>query len=154
MILGFVLTLSPLAGKQLLDKAGLRQIQSRPGTRAALDESSFIGYFMAKYAQSGTKDWPVKSTTWFVVEVLTQLAITPFPFPSRTPVPSLQSAYTPIVRDLVRNPPFANGVVSDSYHRKFDEALNSKETNLSTSFVNTFPAWTKFLRFIASHNES
>lgn len=103
MFLGFVLTLSPLAGINYLDKSGLQEIQLRPGTRAARDKASFIAYFMEKYTESGTADWPIKSTVWFVVELLTQLLMTPRQIYSGTPVPNIPSAYTPSVRDMVRN---------------------------------------------------
>ncbi|KAL8898273.1 MAG: hypothetical protein Q9207_006790 [Kuettlingeria erythrocarpa] len=87
-------------GTAYLDRDRLQEIQLRPGTRAARDETSFLGYFMKNYAHSGTEHWPIKSTTWFVVEMLTQLLVTPHRSSSGTPVPDMQSAYTPSVRDL------------------------------------------------------
>lgn len=100
-ILGFVLTLSPLAGIGMVDKRTLQDIQSRPGTRAARDDTSFIGSFMDRYAASGTAGWPTKSTLWFVVMLLTELLATPRKNSSGIPVPSIQRAYIPTVRDLV-----------------------------------------------------
>ncbi|KAL8665085.1 MAG: hypothetical protein Q9202_002485 [Teloschistes flavicans] len=97
---GFVLTLSPLAGIGMVDKRTLQDIQSRPGTRAARDDTSFIGSFMDRYAASGTAGWPVKSTLWFVVMLLTELLTTPRKNSSGIPVPSIQRAYIPTIRDL------------------------------------------------------
>ncbi|KAL8875096.1 MAG: hypothetical protein Q9198_006499 [Flavoplaca austrocitrina] len=98
--LGFVLTMSPLAGVNYLNKNNLQEIQSRPGTRAANDRPSFIRFFMQKYRQSGTTQWPIKSTEWFVVELLTQLLITPCHSSWSAPVPGIQNAYAPAVREL------------------------------------------------------
>ncbi|KAL8635876.1 MAG: hypothetical protein Q9228_006677, partial [Teloschistes exilis] len=97
---GFVLTLSPLAGVGMVDKRTLREMQSRPGTRAARDDTSFLGSFMDKYAASGTAGWPTKSTLWFVVMLLTELLATPRKNSSGIPVPSMQRAYIPTIRDL------------------------------------------------------
>lgn len=102
MPLGYVLTLSPIAGINYLDKSSLQNIQLRPGTRAALDPTSFIGNFAHRYSKFGSRDWPSKSTVCFVVEMLTQLLMTPDGLLSGTPVPNIQSAYIPSVRDLVR----------------------------------------------------
>ncbi|KAI4269764.1 MAG: hypothetical protein LQ337_007085 [Flavoplaca oasis] len=98
--LGFVLTMSPLAGVNYLNKSNLQEIQSRPGTRAANDRPSFIRFFMQKYRQTGTAQWPIKSTEWFVVELLTQLLITPCHSSWSAPVPGIQNAYAPAVREL------------------------------------------------------
>lgn len=100
-ILGFVLTLSPLAGVGMVDKRTLQEMQSRPGTRAARDDTSFLGSFMDKYAASGIAGWPTKSTLWFVVMLLTELLATPRKNSSGIPVPSIQRAYIPTIRDLV-----------------------------------------------------
>ncbi|KAL9628878.1 MAG: hypothetical protein Q9204_005599 [Flavoplaca sp. TL-2023a] len=97
---GFVLTMSPLAGVNYLNRSNLQEIQSRPGTRAANDRPSFIRYFMQKYRQTGTTQWPIKSTEWFVVELLTQLLITPCHSSWSAPVPGIQNAYAPAVREL------------------------------------------------------
>ncbi|KAL9578827.1 MAG: hypothetical protein Q9203_006951, partial [Teloschistes exilis] len=98
---GFVLTLSPLAGVGMVDKRTLQEMQSRPGTRAARDDTSFLGSFMDKYAASGTAGWPTKSTLWFVVMLLTELLATPRKNSSGIPVPSMQRAYIPTIRDLI-----------------------------------------------------
>ncbi|KAL9576842.1 MAG: hypothetical protein Q9212_006772 [Teloschistes hypoglaucus] len=98
---GFVLTLSPLAGIGMVDKRTLQEIQYRPGTRAARDDTSFIGSFMNRYAASGTAGWPTQSTLWFVVMLLTELLATPRKNSSGIPVPSIQRAYIPTIRDLI-----------------------------------------------------
>ncbi|KAI4109394.1 MAG: hypothetical protein L6R37_000551 [Teloschistes peruensis] len=98
---GFVLTLSPLAGVGMVDKRTLQEMQSRPGTRAARDDTSFLGSFMDKYAASGIAGWPTKSTLWFVVMLLTELLATPRKNSSGIPVPSIQRAYIPTIRDLI-----------------------------------------------------
>ncbi|KAL8979369.1 MAG: hypothetical protein Q9205_005279 [Flavoplaca limonia] len=100
VLVRFVLTMSPLAGVNYLNKNNLQEIQSRPGTRAANDRPSFIRFFMQKYRQSGTTQWPIKSTEWFIVELLTQLLITPCHSSWSAPVPGIQNAYAPAVREL------------------------------------------------------
>ncbi|KAL8692000.1 MAG: hypothetical protein Q9218_002892 [Villophora microphyllina] len=104
---GYVLTMSPLAGTGIFDKYSLQNIGSRSGTRAANDNTSFIGHFMDKDTSSGndsaggTTGSPVKSTLWFVVAMLTDLLATPRKTSSGIPVPSIQRAYIPTVRDLI-----------------------------------------------------
>ena len=93
--------MSPTAGISFLDRAFLQEVRTRPGTRAANDEMSFIRSFMTKYHKAGTKSWPAKTSEWFIVNMLTQLQITPHSLPTGRTIPEIQNAYLPLVRDLV-----------------------------------------------------
>ncbi|KAL9017489.1 MAG: hypothetical protein Q9185_005202 [Variospora sp. 1 TL-2023] len=97
---GFVLTLSPLAGTSFVNQRWLQELRSYPSKGAAHDNKSVIGYLMNRYAVHGTAKWPVQSTTWFVVEMLTKLLTTPTQSYSGLPVPNIQRAYMPFIRDL------------------------------------------------------
>lgn len=101
MLPGFGLTLSPLAGTSFINQTWVQELSSQPNKRAANDKKSVIGYFMNRFAAHGTAKWPVHSTTWFVVEMLTKLLTTPCQSYSGTPVPNIQRAYMPFIRDLV-----------------------------------------------------
>ena len=48
----------------------------------------------------GTAKWPMQSVDWLVVSLIIELEITPHNGDSRD-IPDFQSAYLPIVRDLV-----------------------------------------------------
>ena len=100
--IGYVLTMSPTAGISFLDRAFLQEIGRRPGVRAENEQASFIGSFMQRYSVSGTRTWPIKTPEWFIVDMLTQLLITPHTPPTGRTVPEIQNAYLPLVRDLVR----------------------------------------------------
>ena len=98
--------MSPTAGVSFLERAALQNIQQKPGTRVADDMNSFLGNFIRKYSESGsspcgTQTWPVKSAEWFIVDMLTQLLITPHGSATGRTVPEIQNAYLPLVRDLV-----------------------------------------------------
>ena len=152
---GFILTLSPIHGINYLDKSFLQRIQSRPGTRAAMDEMSFIGQFLHKYAVSGTKAWDVQSPSWFVIELLTQILITPDHLAGGTPVPHIQSAYLPLARDLVGWSPSEEHLAASltASSRKPVDILDSKGTNLSIWSASTSYAWTKSRRSTVYPNE-
>jgi len=97
--------MSPTAGISFLDRTILQEIQMRPGTRAANEEASFIGDYMNRYSKSGTNNWPTKTPEWFIVDMLTQLLITPHSLPTGRTVPEIQNAYLPLVRELVNTSP-------------------------------------------------
>ena len=108
LLAGYVLTMSPTAGINFLDRNMLQDIQVRPGTRAAVDDTSFVGAFMKRYCTSGTKHWPAKTPEWFIVDMITQLLITPHSLATGRTVPEIQNAYLPLVRDLVGKCSFAS----------------------------------------------
>ena len=93
--------MSPTAGISFLDRTYLQEIRSRPSLRAENEQASFIGSFMRRYSTSGTETWPVKTPEWFIVDMLTQLLLTPHTPPTGRTVPEIQNAYLPLVRDLV-----------------------------------------------------
>ncbi|KAL8670641.1 MAG: hypothetical protein Q9168_004835 [Polycauliona sp. 1 TL-2023] len=97
---GYVLTMSPLAGINYLNKTNMQDLQFRTGSRAANDHASFINSFMRRYRETGTALWPIKSTEWFVLELLTQLLVTPCQSRSSKSIPGIQNAYIPSAREL------------------------------------------------------
>ena len=99
---GILLTLSPMAGVNFLDKK-LSQHLSEP-VNAIFDNenASAPGYVFAAFADQGTSTWHRRTVEWFLTYLITEVGVTPHPLRQGYNAPSIDTAYQSVIQDLKR----------------------------------------------------
>lgn len=65
--LGFLLTLSPMAGVNYLDKNMSLYLAEPTNGMFDNDDASAVGHIYHKFADQGTSTWHRRTTEWFLV---------------------------------------------------------------------------------------
>ncbi len=98
---GFLLTLSPMAGVNYLDKHLSKYISEPLDAMFDNDDASAVGHVFHAFATNGSASWHRRSTEWFLVYLLSEVGITPHPLRQGFNAPSLEHAYSVVIQDLV-----------------------------------------------------
>ena len=99
---GFLLTLSPMAGVNYLDKNFSRHLSEPTDAMFENDDASAIGHVFQAFAENGTNTWHRRTTEWLLVYILTEVGTTPHNFRQGCNFPSFETAYQSIINDLKR----------------------------------------------------
>ena len=99
---GFLLTLSPMAGINYLDKNFSKYLSEPIDAMFDNDDASAIGHAFQAFADSGTSTWHRKTVEWFLVYLITEVGVTPHPFRQGFNAPTLDSVYSSVIQDLKR----------------------------------------------------
>lgn len=99
---GVLLTLSPMAGINFLDKK-MNQHLSEP-VNAIFDNenASAPGYIFSAFAEQGTSTWHRRTVEWFLTYLITEVGTTPHAQRQGYNAPELHNAYQSIIQDLKR----------------------------------------------------
>lgn len=99
---GFLLTLSPMAGVNYLDKNFSRHLSEPIDAMFDNDDASAVGHAFQAFADQGTTTWHRKTVEWFLVYLLTEVGVTPHPVRQGFNAPSFECAYSTVIQDLKR----------------------------------------------------
>ena len=99
---GFLLSLSPMAGVNYLDKNFKRHLSEPLDAFFDNDDASAVGHVFQAFAEQGTKTWHRKTVEWFLVYLITEVGVTPHNFRQGFNAPSFESAYSSVIQDLKR----------------------------------------------------
>ena len=99
---GFLLTLSPMAGVNYLDKHFNRHISEPIDAMFDNDDASAVGHVFQAFADEGTATWHRNSVEWFLTYLLTEIGVTPHNLRQGCNAPSFESAYSTVIQDLKR----------------------------------------------------
>lgn len=99
---GFLLTLSPMAGINYLDKNFSRHLAEPIDCIFDNDDASAVGHAFQAFADQGTSTWHRNTVEWFLVYLLTEVGVTPHNFRQGCNAPSFESAYSSVIQDLKR----------------------------------------------------
>ena len=99
---GFLLTLSPMAGVNYLDKHLNRHMSEPPDTVFYNDDASAVGHVYQAFADQGSATWHRRTVEWFLIYLLTEVGCTPHTIRQGGNAPSIEAAYTTIIQDLKR----------------------------------------------------
>ncbi|KAI9856863.1 MAG: hypothetical protein M1824_005237 [Vezdaea acicularis] len=99
---GCLLTMSPAAGINYLDKNMNDYLKEPPHCRFDNEHTSAIGNVWKEFSNTGTDTWHKKTVEWFMVYLMTEIEATPNNIRQGYNAPSMQDAYQPVVQDLKR----------------------------------------------------
>ena len=99
---GFLLSLSPMAGVNYLDKNFNRHLSEPIDALFDNDDASAVGHVFQAFANQGTNTWHRKTVEWFLVYLITEVGVTPHNFRQGCNAPSFESAYSLVIQDLKR----------------------------------------------------
>ena len=99
---GFLLSLSPMAGVNYLDKNFNRHLSEPLDALFDNDDASAVGHVFQAFAEQGTNTWHRKTVEWFLVYLITEAGVTPHNFRQGCNAPSFESAYSSVIQDLKR----------------------------------------------------
>ena len=99
---GFLLTLSPMAGINYLDKNFSTYLAEPVDAMFDNDDASAIGHAFQAFAESGTSTWHRRTVEWFLIYLVTEVGITPHPMRQGFNAPTLESVYSSVIQDLKR----------------------------------------------------
>ncbi|KAL8739425.1 MAG: hypothetical protein Q9190_007774 [Brigantiaea leucoxantha] len=99
---GFLLTLSPLAGVNYLDKKLSQHLSEPVNAMFDNENASALGYVFSAFAESGTDTWHRRTTEWFLTYLITEVGVTPHPMRQGYNAPSIEAAYQTVIQDLKR----------------------------------------------------
>ncbi|CAF9933208.1 hypothetical protein IMSHALPRED_009091 [Imshaugia aleurites] len=99
---GFLLSLSPMAGINYLDKNFNRHLSEPLDALFDNDDASAVGHVFQAFADQGTNTWHRKTVEWFLVYLITEVGVTPHNFRQGCNAPSFESAYSLVIQDLKR----------------------------------------------------
>ncbi|KAL8658515.1 MAG: hypothetical protein Q9202_007534 [Teloschistes flavicans] len=99
---GFLLTLSPMAGVNYIDRHFSRHLEDPISAIFENDDASAIAFALNEFKGQGTKNWHRRSVEWLVVYLLTEIGVTPHPDRQGYNAPSLDAAYQEVVQSLKR----------------------------------------------------
>lgn len=99
---GFLLTLSPMAGVNYLDKNFQRHIREPLDAIFDNDDASAVGHVFQAFADQGTNTWHRRTVEWFLIYLLTEIGMTPHNLRQGCNAPTFESAYSVVIQDLKR----------------------------------------------------
>ena len=99
---GYLLTLSPMAGVNYLDKNFSRHLSEPIDAVFGNDDASAVGHVWQAFSQNGTGSWHRRTVEWFLVYLLTEIGTTPHNFRQGCNFASFESAYSSVIQDLKR----------------------------------------------------
>ena len=99
---GFLLSLSPMAGVNYLDKNFNRHLSEPIDALFDNDDASAVGTCIKAFADKGTNTWHRKTVEWFLVYLITEVGVTPHNFRQGCNAPSFESAYSSVIQELKR----------------------------------------------------
>ncbi|CAD6589105.1 MAG: hypothetical protein ASARMPREDX12_003591 [Alectoria sarmentosa] len=99
---GFLLSLSPMAGINYLDKNFHKHLSEPIDALFDNGDAFAIGHVFEAFADQGTKTWHRKTIEWFLVYLITEVGVTPHNFRQGCNAPSFESAYSSVIQDLKR----------------------------------------------------
>ncbi|KAF2398200.1 hypothetical protein EJ06DRAFT_127188 [Trichodelitschia bisporula] len=97
---GVLLTMSSMSGVDFLDKDLDTYLRYSKKGREDSEDASVVGYIFKRFEHSGTRFWPAKTVEWFLVYLLTEMAVTPHTIRQGRNAVSLISAYQHILQKL------------------------------------------------------
>ena len=100
---GFLLTLSPMAGVNYLDKDMTQYLSDPLDAMFDNDNASAVGHVFQAFAEQGTRTWHRRTTEWFLVYLLSEVGCTPHSVRQGFNAPPMENAYSVVVQDLVSN---------------------------------------------------
>ena len=99
---GFLLSLSPMAGINYLDKNFNKHLSEPIDALFDNDDASAVGHVFQAFADQGTNTWHRKTVEWFLVYLITEVGVTPHNFRQGCNAPAFESAYSSVIQDLKR----------------------------------------------------
>lgn len=99
---GFLLSLSPMAGVNYLDKNFDRHLSEPIDALFDNDDASAVACVYRAFADQGTNTWHRKTVEWFLVYLITEVGVTPHNIRQGFNAPSFESAYSSVIQDLKR----------------------------------------------------
>ena len=99
---GFLLTLSPMAGINYLDKDFKRHLAEPIDAIFYNEDASAVGHIYQAFANQGTSNWHRRTVEWFLVYLLTEIGVTPHNLRQGCNAPSFESAYSSVIQNLKR----------------------------------------------------
>ncbi|KAL8775806.1 MAG: hypothetical protein Q9194_003623 [Teloschistes cf. exilis] len=99
---GFLLTLSPMAGVNYIDRHFSRHLEDPISAIYENDDASAIAFALNEFKGQGTKNWHRRSVEWLVVYLLTEIGVTPHPDRQGYNAPSPDAAYQEVIQSLKR----------------------------------------------------
>lgn len=98
---GCLLTISPMNGINYVDKDFSKKLKEPPQCRIFDESTSALARVWQVFEKTGTSTWPSETVEWFLVYLVTELAITPHTISQGFNAPSLVKAYAAVALDLV-----------------------------------------------------
>lgn len=98
---GFLLSLSPMAGVNYLDKHLSKYISEPLDAMFDNDDASAVGHVYHAFAENGSASWHRRTTEWFLVYLLSEVGITLHALRQGFNAPSMEHAYSVVIQDLV-----------------------------------------------------
>ncbi|KAB5566742.1 hypothetical protein GE09DRAFT_745718 [Coniochaeta sp. 2T2.1] len=97
---GFLLTMSPAAGVDYLNANLPLYLDMSPEELCQESFASATAQIFLEFSETGTRTWFRKTVEWFLVYLITEVAVTPHNIRQGYSVPSLMDAYDSIVHEL------------------------------------------------------
>ncbi|RKU47951.1 hypothetical protein DL546_001810 [Coniochaeta pulveracea] len=97
---GFLLTMSPAAGVDYLNNNFPQYLQMSREELCQEHIASALAQVFLEFSGTGTRSWYRKTVEWFLVYLITEVAVTPHNIRQGYSVPSLMDAYDAIVHEL------------------------------------------------------
>lgn len=135
--------MSPAAGVDYLNNNFPQYLQMSREELCQEHIASALAQVFLEFSGTGTRSWYRKTVEWFLVYLITEVAVTPHNIRQGYSVPSLMDAYDAIVHELVGNAPFlvTQRKLTQINRKKGDTTLGN-ETRPSTSFGPILSVWT------------
>ena len=99
---GFLLTLSPMAGINYLDKHFSRYLGEPIDAIFDNDDASAVGHVYQAFAEQGTSTWHRRTVEWFLVYLISEVGVTPHGLRQGHNAPAIETAYSSVIQDLKR----------------------------------------------------
>ncbi|MCJ1275983.1 hypothetical protein MMC21_003788 [Puttea exsequens] len=99
---GFLLTLSPMAGVNYLDKHFSRHLEDPISAILENDDASAVALVLKAFEGQGTKTWHRRTVEHLIVYIVTEIGVTPHPDRQGYNAPTLESAYQEAIQVLKR----------------------------------------------------
>ena len=99
---GFLLTLSPMAGINYLDKNFKKHLVEPIDAIFDNDDASAVGHVYQAFAEQGTSTWHRRTVEWFLVYLLSEVGVTPHTMRQGHNAPAMETAYSSVIQDLKR----------------------------------------------------
>ncbi|KAI4125314.1 MAG: hypothetical protein LQ338_004328 [Usnochroma carphineum] len=99
---GILLTLSPMAGVNFLDKKMSQHLSEPINAIFDNENASAPGYVFNAFADRGTSTWHRRTVEWFLTYLITEVGVTPHNRRQGQNAPELEDAYSSVIQDLKR----------------------------------------------------